>query len=209
VNNRNIKILAGLGAVALGAALFPNPASAFNVQADGSDPFTVSATTNVNNIMDVAPTTLQFGTFGAVKDPGVNVATATLSPAGVFSTSTTGGLAKIIDANLADHSPSTVTIAAQPSTQLYASYSAVVDVAGTITPANVFTVQTLVDDLGTVVGGITNGGMTAPGVFVEGSAATDNTGALVFHIGGSLVEQAGTTYSSEPYAGSFSLTMSY
>lgn len=209
MNIKNIKILAGLGAVALGTAFFANPAAAFNVQADGSDPFAVSATTNVNNIMDVAFTTLQFGTFGAVKDPGVNVATATLSPAGVFTPSTTGGLAKIIDANLADHSPSTITIAAQPSTQLYASYSAVVDVAGTITPANVFTVQTLTDDLGTVVGGIAGGGMTAPGVFVEGSAATDIAGALVFHIGGSLVEIAGTTYSSEPYAGSFDLTMSY
>lgn len=206
---KNFKKLAGIGAIALGSLVFASYSNAAVINSGGF--VTIAATTTVNNQLDVVITPLAFGTFGTVHDvANVDTATATVSLLNVF-TQDLAGPAKIIDGGGA-HTAATVTITAFPSTRLYADYTNVTNIVGTVTPAHILTVTDLADNLGapnTGTGG-TNGTWSSTGpTAVQGKALTNGAGSLVFRIGGTIVTAAATTYNSEAYSGSFDLTLSY
>ena len=216
MNTRDLKKLASRSAVALGFAFYANAACAVgftgDVLSDGSNPFTLGASTTVNNLLSIVVTNdMKFGTFGTVKDPAnVATATATMDTANTFTGS--AGAAKVIDAFLGDHQAATITVIAFNSTRLFADYSGIVNLIGQgAFPADTLTITSITDNLNsptTGTGGAA-GSFTAPAAFVEGKAVTDITGNLVFKIGGVLTTAAATTYHSQNYQGSFTLTLSY
>ena len=204
------KRLAGIGAVALGAAMIVH--SAYAAVINSGDTVTITVTTAVNNSFDVEVTeNLNFGTFGTIKDPGdTDTAQGILAPNDAF-TEDLAGPAKVIDANAGDHNAAVITVAAFDSTRIFVSYSNVTDLDDDITGTFVLDVDALADNLnapGTGTGGVA-GGWTSGGGNSTGYASTDGSGALVFNIGGTFSTQATVTYPSDTYSGSFDVTLSY
>lgn len=215
MNIRN-KILASVSAVALGTAI-PAPAIAQFTVNNGT-PFSETAQTVVADNLTVVATALNFGTFAALNKLA-DASTAVLTPAGTF-TPTNGATSRIVDGVLGDHVPATITVSAGiNSANIFVTYDNVFDLKGTITPTNVIQITSIKDNLATVgecVVSTNNDGASANVCKAIGSGSTIGkgtlsvTGGLVFNVGGTIkTKLQALLYSSEPYAGSFDVTLSY
>jgi hypothetical protein len=212
MNFTKLKMLAGAGAIALTAVTLSQVAQAATY--NNGDDVPMTATAVINNDIGVTVTrNLNFGTVGTIDDVGVgtDTATATLTPAGVF-TGDLAGPAKIIDAQQADHLPAIITVSAFPATRIYVDYTAITNLTGAVTPAQIITVASITDNLnspGTGAGGVAGGWTLTGPTFTQGYATTTAGGALVFNIGGTFRNIDGTVYTNQAFAGSFNVTLSY
>jgi hypothetical protein len=215
MKRRNLKLLAGIGAFALGMSVMGQAALAQLTTIDSGDDFTVDVQTEVLNSFDVTVAPLNFGTFGTVTDGG-ETASIQITPGGAFSKPAPSGGDALIVAGGTDHAVATVAIQALPDTRIFAAYSNVHDLTFTDPDGtHVLDLRNLSDNLGGQAGGFVttghNGGVTPnAGTPTIGNGVTTGLGVLNFGIGGVIGTRAqGTNYPSGTYEGSFDLTLSY
>jgi hypothetical protein len=209
--------LASFGGVALGLVLYAGNANAVPVQS--GDPTTVDINAEVFNTINVTTTTLDFGTIAALGKIA-DRATATVAPGAAVLTDDPG--AGFADARIAADSgnpPATsqVTLVAVANTPLFIDYAFNTDLVEGGS-GNTIRLSHIADNLltpDTGVGG-TSGNLDravfGPGPATnQGTATTDNTGTLVFHIGGSITTDnaADLVYANGAYTGQFDMTVSY
>ena len=203
---RSFKKLVAVSALALGVTAYANGAWAIQ----SGDPNTINVTATVENTIIVVTSPLDFATLGAMSD-AVDTATASVSPAGVF-TGDSSPQAAIVNDPTTTVAAATINVTAFQSTQLFLDYSNVVDM--TEAGGDTFIITDLLDNADvptTGVGGVAGSWNNITGNS-PGSVTTDALGVMEVAIGGSIITDPITVaaaYTDGAYTGSFDLTVSY